>query len=501
MEMVQNFPLFSIILMTSCGVVCSVLKPKAAKWYCLFWLTVSLVLQFMTLVYVAQTGEAYVYWMGRWPAPWGNEIRIGILEALMGFVFNLVMLLSVLGGMKHIFEDVEPTKVNLYFTMISLLLLSLFILVYTNDIFTAYVFVEINTIGSCALVMLRYKPGKTLIATTKYMIMSLLGSGLFLLGISILYNITGQLLLEPMGKSVRELYANGQYLYPISIAVAFFAVGLSIKGALFPFHSWLPDAHGSATATSSAVLSGLVLKGYIFLLIKIFYRVIGLEILFGDRVTDMLFLFGMMAMIFGSVLALKEHDLKRMLAYSSVAQVGYIFVGIGTGTESGFAAACVQMIVHAVTKPMLFCSAGGFMDVSGGSKRMEDITRAGWRDPVGGVAFLVGALSMIGIPFFAGFITKVYLSGSVVDMGGVRMVAGLAAIAVSTLLNALYYIPTVSNLFSARKDTTPYADVKVHYTWEYVVAMVVFIICNFIIGAGATKIMGLITQGISMFGL
>ena len=500
MQMVQNFPLFAIIFMTSCSVICAVLKPKAAKYYCLFWLLVTLVLHGMPLGYVLKNGS-YVYWMSRWPAPWGNEIRVGVLEALMAFAFTLVMLLSCLGGMKHIFEDVESTKTNLYFTMISFLMLSLLVLVYTNDIFTAYVFVEINTIASCALVMLRFRPGRTLAATVKYMVMSLLGSGLFLLGICILYNITGHLLMEPMGRELQRLYQEGQYLFPLTVAVALFGISLSIKSALFPFHTWLPDAHGSATATSSAVLSGLVLKGYIFLLMKIYARVIGLNILADDRITDVLFLFGVLAMILGSLRAMMQKDLKRMLAYSSIAQIGYIFLGIGLRTEEGFAAACVQILAHAVTKPMLFCCAAGFMDVSGGSRQMKDLVRAGWRDPLSGAAFVTGSLSMIGIPFFAGFITKVSLTGAVVSYGHTKLIFGLAAIAISTVLNALYYIPVIATIFSARKDLSFHEKEKAKYQPAYVIAMVLFMLCNFAVGTFAGPLLEAIRTGISQFGM
>ena len=146
----------------------------------------------------------YIGWVISQP-PWGNEIRIGPLEALMGTAFPLVMTLTLLGGMDHIFEDVEPDKINLYFTVVNLLMVSMQALIFTNDIFTAYVFVEINTIASCALVMLKYKSGRALVATTRYLIMSLLGSGLFLIGVIILYDITGHLLMEPMGVKIREL--------------------------------------------------------------------------------------------------------------------------------------------------------------------------------------------------------------------------------------------------------------------------------------------------------
>lgn len=499
MSFVQNFPFITIVFSLTCGVFCAVFDGKTAKKICCTWIFLTFIMSSLTLAYTIKTGESYVYLMGRWTAPWGNEIRVGTLEALMASLFSGVMLLSLFGGMHHIFEDCDAEKSNLYFTMVSLLMSSLFALIYTNDLFTGYVFVEINTIASCALVMLK-SSGKTLVATTRYLIMSLLGSGLFLLGTVTLYGITGELLMESINEKVREIYAAGTYTVPLTIIIGLFSIGLAVKSALFPFHAWLPEAHGNATASSSAILSGLVLKGYIILLIKIFCRVIGLDIIIASRASDFLFLFGALAMIFGSLAALKEKDLKRMLAYSSVAQVGYIYLGIGLNSDAGTLAALIQIVAHALTKPMLFCSAGGFMDVSGGSKRMKDITGAGRRDPLGGIAFTVGALSMIGIPFFSGFVTKLYLTDAAIANGSHRMLVAVIVIAISTLLNALYYVPVVFNLFSKRRDDK-FSDVKATYHIEYAAAMVIFIVLGIAFGTFSENIVGAIRDGLSMFGM
>ena len=149
--------------------------------------------------------------------------------------------------------------------------------VYTNDAFTAYVVVEIMTISACSLIDARTK-GRTLVAATRYMIMNLLGAVLFLLGIILLYDLTGHLLMSNMKEAVAELHATGEYTLPLTVVVALISIGLSIKSALFPFHTWVPDAYGYTTPASSAILSSLVSKGYIFLLIKIMYRVIGLDV-------------------------------------------------------------------------------------------------------------------------------------------------------------------------------------------------------------------------------
>ncbi len=498
MALVQNFPFLSIILSLSGGVVCSVLKGKNARNYCLFVLGVILIFSLSTLGYVLRTGEAYNYMMGHFPAPWGNEIRVGVLECLMASVFSAVMMLSLLGGMHHIFEDCEKTKVNFYFTMVCLLTSSLLALVYTNDLFTGYVFVEINTIASCALVMVRYRSGKALVATTRYLIMSLLGSGLFLIGITILYDLTGHLLMQNIAQSVAMLFATGTYAFPLAVIICLFSMGLAIKSACFPFHTWLPDAHGNATVSSSAILSGLVLKGYIFLLIKIFYRVIGMEFIFQDKATNVLFVFGILAMILGSLKAMREQDLKRMLAYSSVAQIGYVYLGIGLGTTAGLTAACLQIIVHAITKPMLFITAGGFMDVSGGSKQFRDLQGAGYRDRLGGLAFVVGALSMIGIPFFAGFVSKVLLTTASIEYASLKTIIALATLAISTLLNACYYIPAMLTLFThPKEDRFGSKPIKLHRS--YIVALVVLIVFNFAVGIFSQPLTEAIQSGIAMF--
>ena len=298
-----------------------------------------------TLGYTLHTGEAFVYVVGKFSAPWGNELRAGVLEAAMALFFCVIMLLSML-------------------------LSSLLALVYTNDLFTAYVFVEINTIAACGLIMIRQN-GRTVEAAARYMIMSLLGSGLLLLGICMLYDITGHLLMSNIRESVIQIAASGAYPIPLLVTIALMSVGLAIKSALFPFHTWLPDAYGYSTVSSAAMLSSLVSKGYLFLLIKIIYRVIGFEIFHDSKIINVLFIFGLMGMIFGSLSAIKENDVRRMISFSSVAQIGYIYMGIGLGTKAAMIASVFHILSHAATKSMLFIAAIGLTDVSGGSRKFR----------------------------------------------------------------------------------------------------------------------------------
>ncbi|MBR1659055.1 MAG: sodium:proton antiporter, partial [Oscillospiraceae bacterium] len=240
MAAVQNFPFFVIMLYLTGGVVCSVLRARAAARYCLALNAVSAGMMAMTLAWTLRSGTSYVYLMGHFPAPWGNELRVGPLETLLALCFCGVMLLTLMGGMEHIFEDCEPEKINLYFGAVSLLMSSIVAILFTNDLFTAYVFIEISSITSCAVIAVNYKNGAALVATTRYRIMGLLGSGVFLIGIAMLYDLTGHLLLENLGAAVKAVNRDASAVFPLTIIIGLFSVGMGVKSALFPFHTWLP---------------------------------------------------------------------------------------------------------------------------------------------------------------------------------------------------------------------------------------------------------------------
>lgn len=496
MDFVCNFPFFSILISLFSGTICSVLPEKAAKAVNRIIIVTVGIMSGILLLYLLGTGESFVYWMGHFPAPWGNEIRAGILEAGMALFFCIIMYLSMAGGAHKLFDEVEESKHNLYYILINLLLSSLLALVYTNDMFTAYVFVEINTISACGLIMIR-QVGRTIEAAVRYMIMSLLGSGLFLFGLCIMYDLTGHLLMSNIKESVALLIQNGEYQIPLIVSVALMCIGLCIKSALFPFHAWLPDAYGYSTVSSAAILSSLVSKGYIFLLIKIIYRVIGFDIFNNTRIIDVLFVFGLMGMIFGSLSAIKENDIRRMIAYSSVAQIGYIYMGFGMGTQAGMVASVFHILSHAATKSLLFIAAIGLTEVSGGSRKFIDLTGAGYRNRSAGVAFTAGSLSMVGVPLFSGFISKLLFAQAAVQVEG-KMLAALIVLGISTVLNAIYFMKTVIRIYATTGDTSypciTFKDMKVH-----AIVLVFFVALNIILGVNSQPIVNMIEQGLAMF--
>lgn len=491
MPFVANFPFFSIFLSMVTGVTSSVLSGKNAYRINIASLCISLAMNLSLLVYMIGNPQRITYVMGHFPAPWGNELRFGPVEVLIACVFIIVMLMSLISGKSDIFNDVKGRNVHFFYIMINMLMASLLALVYTNDLFNAYVFVEINTLAACAVVMAK-ENGKTLSATIRYLFMSLLGSGLFLLSITLIYDLTGHLLMENIHTSMVELMADGKYRFPIIIIMGLMSVAMAMKSALFPFHTWLSHAHGSATTASSAILSGLVLKGYIITLIKVYYRVFGLEIVATSPVLNVIFIFAILGMIIGSLDAISESHIKRMIAFSSVAQIGYIYVGISLGTKAGFVAAIFHIIVHALTKPMLFSAAGGFARSSDHKYYFDELKGAAYRNPIAGVAFVIGSLSMIGIPFFAGFGAKYCLSLAAMSNSG-KMWFTLFALAVSTVLNAIYYIRAIAVMYT-KKDVTDLKRRK--NSKSYNIGMSMFIVLNVMLGLFYQQIVNVISTGL-----
>ena len=501
MQFVQNFPFISILLSLFSGPLCAVLNGKWARRVNLFVISAVGLMSAAVLGFCVRVGEPYVYTMGHFPAPWGNEIRVGILEGLLAVFFCIIMLLSMLGGTKEREAEIETSKQNLYYIMVNLLLSSLLALIYTNDLFTAYVFVEINTISACGLIMIR-ENGRTIVAATRYMIMSLLGSGMLLLGICFLYGLTGHLLMSNIKEAVAVLGSTGQYHIPLLVALGLMSVGLAVKSALFPFHGWLPDAYGYSTVSSAAILSSLVSKGYIFLLVKIFYRVIGFDIVRDSKVIHVLFVFGIAGMIMGSVDAIHSTNIRRMIAYSSVAQIGYIYMGFGLGTTEGVVASIFHVLCHAATKSLLFVSASGLTEASGNNRTFSDLSGAGYRNKVAGVTFTIGALSMVGFPMFSGFISKILFAQAAVGHL-YKMLPTLIALAISTVLNTIYFLKTVIRIYTPMKKTEltekQYGTITLGQQPVKAVVMICFILINLALGLFSQPIVTLIENGLLMF--
>ncbi|MBQ9625165.1 MAG: sodium:proton antiporter [Clostridia bacterium] len=495
-DFLRQVPLISIAGPMVLSMVYPVLHDrKICRRASLVLYTIIAVLNALLIGYLQNLPAHYfTYAAGYFPAPWGNELRAGMVEAVLALAFTITTILSIWGDYESTFELLPKKKNYIHYIMLNFLLASVIALTYTNDLFTAYVFIEINTITACGIMIPRHD-GKSLAACMKYLVMSMVGSGLYLFSICYIYGITGQLLMVPAGEAIKNLVATGQYRVPLIASLAIMGLAIAVKAGLFPFHAWFPDAYANAPHSSSALLSGIVSKAYIFVFIKIIFRVYGTATFELFHLNQFYYILGCIAMLIGSVFAFMQDDIKKMVSFSSVAQIGYIFMGFGINTKLGYAAACFHIIFHAFTKAMLFVSTGNLVEKAGKSK-ISDMRGMGYKCPMSAITFWVGGLSMIGIPLFMGFISKLNFASAAFSSGHIIV---LVVLGLSTCLNVLYFIPPMTILYSKR-GLTREETAREHESFNISIPLICFIAVNIILGLFQSPVMNAIMTGLETLG-
>lgn len=438
-----HFPVYILLLLLTTAVLIPLIAgdrfKHLMKQFIMSSFVVSWILSFATLNNVMKNG-AYTYSFGNWSQTIGIQFLVDEFSSFMTLIILSVAFLVVIYSLKDMEHEIKDYQLSSYYTLVFLMLFSMIGLTITNDIFNMYVFMEILSITSCGIISIKHKKDNFL-ASMRYLILGAIGSTSILLGIALLYMVTGHLNMFEVSNVISQVWQN----YPTNILVSlgFMVSGLAIKAAVFPLHIWLPDAHSSAPTPSSALLSGLVVKVYIFTVAKILFRIIGVDIVDALGIPTYLTYFAALGMIMGSVFAIGQRDIKRMLAYSSVAQIGYIFLGLGLATVQGFSAALFHIVSHALLKTALFLSAGAII-YQKDKRDLKDLNGIGYEMPVTMIVFSVAAFGMIGIPGINGFMSKIYLSLAVIDM---KQYVYLMIILVSSFLNAMYYLPIIISAF------------------------------------------------------
>jgi multicomponent Na+:H+ antiporter subunit D len=406
---------------------------KLSWWISFVTILFQFTLSLFILHYVLNTGVIH-YWLGGWRPPWGIEYVVDALNAYILVVLLFLSLMCIVYSKRNI-EHEAPKKTVTYYTLFQLLITGLAGVTVTGDVFNMYVLIEIFSLSAYALIATR--GGIALKASFNYLVLGSIGAALFLLGIGFLYSVTGSLNMQDLALILPTLYDNKV----VQAAYVLFIVGLSIKMALFPLHTWLPDAHSFAPAEISALLSGMIIEVSTYAFIRISFTVFTIKFLSLLPIFDILAWIAAAAIIIGSLFAITQKNLKRMLAYSSVSQMGYIMLAVGLSTTAtsplwgGLTPALMHILNHALMKGALFLAAGAFIykaelwnisDLHGISKKM----------PYTCAAFTIAAVSMIGVPPSVGFVSKVYIILQSLDAGNIVFVVVMLA---STMLNLVYF--------------------------------------------------------------
>ncbi len=489
-----HFPVYILLLLLATAVIIPLVGkdsfPKIKRMM-MTVLPVTWVISLVTLMKVYREGS-FIYNFGNWSEKIGVQFVIDEFSALMGLFILTMAFFIILYSLKDIEHEIESDQFSGYYTLVFILLFSMLGITFTNDLFNMYVFMEILSLTSCSIISIKRKKDNYM-ASFRYLVLNTIGSLSVLLGIALLYMVTGHLNITEAARNIAEIWR----IYPsnILVAVGFMLTGMGIKAAVFPLHIWLPDAHSSAPTPSSALLSGVVVKVYIFTVIKILFKLMGINIVKSLGVPAYITYFAAVGMIMGSVFAIGQKDIKRMLAYSSVAQIGYIFLGLGLATKQGLSAALFHVISHALMKSALFLSAGAII-YKKGKRDIRDLDGIGYEMPITMVVFTIAAFGMIGIPGINGFMSKIYLSFAVLEA---EKPVYLAIILASSFLNAIYYLPIIISAFlkegKDRKNVMKMDDLPK----RMIIPMVCIALGCIIIGFYPQLIMDLVEKAVPTF--
>jgi multicomponent Na+:H+ antiporter subunit D len=381
------------------------------------------------------------YFFGGWAPPVGIEYYYDLLAAFVTLVINVVALVVISHSNKLVIAEIEKKKMP-YYAIVLLLLCGLNGIVLTGDLFNLYVFIEISSLAGYALIAVGNI--KAPFAAFRYLIIGTIGGSFYLLGVGYLYVMGGTLSMIDISRILPLIESSPTVIIALTLMVS----GIGIKTAIFPMHGWLPDSYTYAPSASSALIAPIGTKIGAYVLFRLLFFVFGVQYFSVTLpVGDILASLSAAGIIFGSIMAMAQKDMKRMLAYSSVAQIGYIGLGIGLANPLGYVGALLHLLNHAMMKAALFMVAGNLQHKVGHSdiSKFDDTYRL--RFPWTMAAFTVAALSMVGLPPLAGFFSKWYLALAAIEKGSWLF---LAVILFSSLLNAAYFFRIIERVYLKR---------------------------------------------------
>ncbi len=383
----------------------------------LVWLFTCIVtaLTFLISVLLLQqviTHGTLVYELGGWAAPWGIEYRIDQLNAFILCIISGISAVVAMAAHTSLQKELSKDR-HIYFYMLYLLSLTGMLgIVATGDAFNVFVFLEISSLSAYALIAMG-NDRRALWASYKYLIMGTVGATFILIGIGLMYQMTGTLNMHDLAQRLPEV----SQTRTVFVSFAFIVVGVCLKLALFPLHLWLPNAYAYAPSIVTAMFAATATKVAVYLLIRFTFTIYGLSFSFTTLPLNILFLvLGLTGVFVASVAAIYKNNVKHIFAYSSVAQVGYMIVGLSVGTAAGLTATLVHIFNHALMKGALFLALAGVM-YRLGNVQLSGFQGLGRQMPLTMAAIVVGGLSLIGVPLTVGFISKWYLVLAVIENG------------------------------------------------------------------------------------
>lgn len=431
-NLTPHLPALQVVIPLIAAPLCALFLNRHVAWGIAFVASVAAFVVSTLLLSSVLDGSVISYHMGGWAPPWGIEYRIDAANAFVLFIVSLVGALVLPYARKSIEREFDASTHAYFYTCYLLCLTGLLGVTATGDAFNVFVFLEISSLATYALVAFGAKRDRrALTAAYNYLIMGTIGATFFVIGIGFLYMVTGTLNMADLAARLPEVGDTRV----TRVAFVFILVGMGLKLAMFPLHLWLPNAYTYAPSPVTAFLAATATKVALYVMLRFMFTVFQFDHAVQGLTFELVVMpLALVAMFAASIAAVFQEDIKRLLAYSSIAQVGYMLLGVALLTEAGVTAGIIHLFNHAVTKGALFLAVGCFV-YQVGSSHLSDLKGIGKTMPWTTAALAAGGLSLIGVPLTVGFISKWYLIQASLETGSL-LIAGL--IVASSLIAVVY---------------------------------------------------------------
>ena len=411
--------------------ICVIVRQETITWFIAAATScVSLIISCLLLMSIGD-GGSITYAIGGWAGPWGIEYHLDGLTAFILLIINAVAAIVLLGARGSLASEIASDRLYLFYAAYLLNLTGILGVIMTGDAFNLFVFIEIASLSSYAMISIG-RDRRCLYAAYNYLILGTIGASFILISVGLLYALTGTLNMADLFQRLPDVQESST----LTVAMVFFVIGIGLKAAMFPLHLWLPDAYTYSPSIVSTFLAGTTTKVFVYVLIRFIYSIFGSDYSFNQASLNYLLMFmACGAILYGSITAIKQDSLKRLLAYSSIAQIGYMVLGVSIATELGLTAGLAHIFNHAIIKVALFLSVtliifyrktDSLSELAGIAKQM----------PLTMGCFVIAGLSLIGIPATAGFTSKWFLIKAAFTAG----YTGLVVLIVFSSILALVYI-------------------------------------------------------------
>ena len=448
-----HLPALQIALPLAAAPLCLLLRRGGLAWALALVVSwTALIISVLLLQQVLRDGPLS-YALGGWAPPWGIEYRVDTINAFVLLIVAALGAVVLPYARTSVAHELPASQQGLFYTAFLLCLTGLLGVTITGDAFNLFVFLEISSLSSYVLIGLG-RDRRALTAAFQYLVMGTIGATFIVIGIGLLYMATGTLNMVDLAQRVPPLAGNRTVL----AASAFLTVGACLKLALFPLHFWLPNAYTYAPSAVTGFLAATATKVSVYILLRFFFTIFGADYTFQLlNLENILMPLAVIAVLAASTVAIFQTNVKRMLAYSSLAQIGYMILGIAFGSVTGLTAGIVHLFNHALMKGGLFLLLG-CVAYRIGSVKIEDMAGLGRRMPLTMFGFVIGGLSLIGVPLTVGFISKWVLVQAALERGwwwlAVIVLAGslLAVIYVWRVVEVAYLRPPPEGVDPARNE-------------------------------------------------